>query len=68
MRVWVLPSSYGEPFIVSSRSMPRPASSATGPPSCQMSSQIATPMRAPSTSMTTERSPAEKMRNSSNTP
>ena len=59
-RVLVLPSSYGEPLMVSNGSMFLVARSATGPPSCQMSSQMATPMVAPSTSRVTERSPAEK--------
>ncbi|CPU66268.1 Uncharacterised protein [Mycobacteroides abscessus] len=73
VRTCPLPSSYGEPLSTSSRSSPLPASSsvaisATGPPSCQMSSQIAMPTRRPSTSTTVVVSPGAKMRNSSNTP
>jgi GTP-binding protein len=60
--------SKGDPFGTSIKPMLRFASSATGPPDCQISSQIAIPISTPQTLITSEWFPGVKFRYSSKTP
>ena len=52
--------SYGEPLMTSSSPAPASRVTATGPPSCQMSSQIATATSTPCTRTTVEEVPGTK--------
>ncbi len=68
-----LPRSYGDAFGTTSRPAPDRRHTATGPPSCHRSSQIATATSTPSASEVGTRNtgsvfPGTKYRYSSNTP
>ena len=52
--------SYGDPLMTSSSPAPASRVTATGPPSCQMSSQIATATSTPCTRATVSELPGTK--------